>query len=207
MIEFEKHKTIGLLLSGGFDSALLLHLLCNANDNSHFILFTMDKPDGSVDNVKRIISNNNFNSNTYESVMIPYKDEYDEITNLGVSGREAYKWIKEHYIDKVDVLYSGNTTNPPIVIESRYNGVWTTRSPDRSGSEIAEKRDQKYKRPFGRLTKKDTVRMVSELKLDYIVNYSHSCTEKTSGRCNECWQCQERQWGFSENNIIDFGSN
>ena len=37
---------VGILLSGGLDSLLLLTLLCEYFDRQRYIIFTIDKPDG-----------------------------------------------------------------------------------------------------------------------------------------------------------------
>ena len=50
-IEIESNKKIGLLLSGGLDSSVLLYLLNQVNTNSHFFLFTQTKSDNSVGHV------------------------------------------------------------------------------------------------------------------------------------------------------------
>lgn len=203
-----KNKKIGVLLSGGFDSALLLHLICLHNDNSDIILFTLDKPDGSTNHINKIIENTDFRSNIYTKITIPYEDNDEETkSSLGVSGKKIYYWTFRNYGDKFEMLYSGNTTNPP-------EGTITFRSPrrlyvapNRSNSLQAEKNNKKFSMPFGKLTKKDTVKMVNELNLNYVIEHSHTCTTTESGRCNDCWQCKEREWGFKENNLVDFGTN
>ena len=207
-LNISKNKKIGLLLSGGFDSALLLHLICLHNDDSEIILFTLDKRDGSTTHINKIIENNDFRSNNYTKVTIPYDPEIDETKyTLGLSGRKAYNWVFANHSDDFEVLYSGNTTNPPEgVITFRLPTIFYA-APDRTRAETVEKTNSKFVTPFSKLTKKDTVRMVHELNLDYIVEHSHTCTTTDGGRCTDCWQCKEREWGFQQNNLVDFGTN
>jgi len=225
MVELARHKTIGLLLSGGIVSAFLLHQLCEINDQSHFILLTLDTRDGCIPHMKKIISHTNFNNNTYESIIVPFKNEYtppiingQPIINLAdkfkanlEAFKKSYQWVTDNFLDKVDVLYSGNTKNPPIALQTHFA------APDRSGSETVEKNVFKFTMPFIQSTKKDIIDSISgslvdyvgrnNVLLDYIVNYSHTCTQIHFGRCNQCWQCKEREWAFSENNLTDTGVN
>lgn len=199
MKPIEKFKNIGILMSGGFDSALLLHLICNVNDNSHIKIFTIDKPDGSMFHVSNLLRFNNFRTNTYERIIVPGGDG-DEVNDLGITGRIAFGYIRDNYLSSLDVLYSGNTKNPPVFLES------TTKEPDRSTANKAEQKYDNFVMPFSEHSKDFTVKMVDDLKLYYIIRWSHTCTEQLEGRCFQCWQCKERQWAFETAGLKDYGT-
>ena len=84
----------------------------------------MDKPDGSLRYADDIIKRSNLR-NKWESVVVRGGKE-DEVASLGITGKTAFRHILDEYIEDLDVLYSGNTSNPPQHIES------TTYPPDRS---------------------------------------------------------------------------
>ena len=46
---------IGVLLSGGMDSLLLLTLLCDNFDRQRYVIFTIDKADGSTRWTEKIL--------------------------------------------------------------------------------------------------------------------------------------------------------
>ena len=199
-IEIESNKDIGLLLSGGLDSSVVLHLLNQVNKNSHYYIFTMNKEDDSVDHVTELLRYHKFNSNTYERITI-------DLSEYGTAkeSRGAWDFIKENYWDKIDVLYNGNTGPPPR--ESNFF-VSFERQPQyfyRSKSKEASKKYKKFKMPFIEFDKRHTVWMANYFALQNIIKYSHTCTAWAQGSCGECWQCLERQWGFKSHGLTDIG--
>ena len=201
-IEIESYKKIGLLLSGGLDSSVLLYLLNQVNANSHFFFFTQTKSDNSVGHVNDLMDYHDMGSNTYEripidldpSVYVPHPIMLDT-EDKKLESQGAWSFIFKNYFDQIDVLYSGNTSNPPDPIE----GI--TAPPDRSRSIKIMKRYPKFKMPFISLNKSHTVGLALKHKLNYVIKHSHTCTELADGSCYECWQCKERLWGFKMHNL------
>jgi hypothetical protein len=95
--------------------------------------------------------------------------------------------------EKYDFLYIAENKIPPIEI----NGLAPIRA-DRPN----------YKRvalPFWGVTKECTVDLYYKENIPELLELSHSCTEWADGRCNNCFQCNERAWAFSKLGIIDPG--
>ena len=193
-IEIESNKDIGLLLSGGLDSSVVLHLLNQANKNSHYYIFTMNKEDDSVDHVTELLRYHKFNSNTYERITI-------DLSEYGTTeeSKGAWAFIKEKYWDKIDVLYNGNTGPPPREAGNFPEYFYRSRSKE------ALKKYKKFKMPFIEFDKRHTVWMANYFALQNIITYSHTCTAWAQGSCGECWQCLERQWGFKSHGLTDIG--
>jgi hypothetical protein len=54
-----------------------------------------------------------------------------------------------------------------------------------------------YIPPFLNLHKPQITDIYYKLGCEDIIPYTHSCTVQAIGRCNECYSCKEREWGFS----------
>ena len=200
-VQIKPYKTIGLLLSGGLDSSVLLHLMNKANTSSKYYFFTMNKGDNSVGHVEELLTYHDMGNNTYEKVVINL-DEYGSDDRYHGSEKEstgAWKSIYENYWDKIDVLYNGNTGMPTEDLES------STLPVDRTRSIKAEQKYTKFIMPFIHINKSHTVWLAKKYSLDNIIKYSHTCTEQADGSCGECWQCKERMWGFNYHGYEDVG--
>lgn len=204
-IPYRQKQRVGILLSGGMDSGLLLNLLDIACTDCTFVIFTMDKPDGSLKYSADIIKKSKL-KNKWEQHTVKGGKE-NEIASLGITGKTAFRHILDDYITDLDVLYSGNTSNPPQPLVS------TTAPPDRSVANKAVEKYDKFEIPFIELDKAETIDLVKRLDIEWLFEASHTCTEFDVGRCYletesiHCWQCMERQWGFAENNMKDPGTN
>lgn len=204
-IPYREEQRVGILLSGGMDSGLLLNLLDIACTDCTFVIFTMDKPDGSLKYSADIIKKSKLRNKWEQHIVKGGKE--NEIASLGITGKTAFRHILDDYITDLDVLYSGNTSNPPQSLMS------TTAAPDRSVANKAVDKYSKFEIPFIELNKAETIDLVLRHELEWLFEASHTCTEFDEGRCYQqtetihCWQCMERQWGFIENNIRDPGTN
>jgi len=175
------------MISGGFDSGLMLYLCClikqQENLSTTFVVFTVPRHDDSISHANRIVDwiNKKFdNSLEIFTVGDP---------NLHHS-QQVYSGVKDAY-GCCEYIVLSDTTNPAHLL----NGPFRSRS---NQLDVIH--------PFFNLTKKDTVALAIELELTDLMILSHTCTESVLLRCGKCWQCQERAWGFSENNYIDPGT-
>ena len=211
---------IGFMLSGGYDSCVLLSLLLIRTPPKSIQVFTIDKPDNSVKNANAItdvfrnlypdieFSNTIVKGGNYqEDYMIGTGGPWDKIDHdtkwgpIGTQGYLAFHDIMDNYIDDIDVLYNGYTKNPPVIINS------TTSPPFRKNADLAQQRHPKFKGPFSHLTKDRVITIACEIGAHHAMTMSHTCTQVPVGRCNECWQCKERAWAFEQNNMLDYGVN
>jgi len=191
---------VGILLSGGLDSLLLLTLLCEYFDRQRYIIFTIDKPDGSMMWTEKILDyvSDRFPTNEFYQQIIEGGNT-DEQAELGISGKVGFSDVLRNYYSNLGILYSGNTANPPVVLDHN------TAEPDRSAALKAQEKWEKFTMPFAHINKSHTIELAQRNKYQHVFTMSHTCTERPRGRCGVCWQCRERQWGFEENNLKDPG--
>lgn len=174
---------IGIMLSGGMDSALLLYILAN-NLNNEIIPFTVAKTDGAKHYVGSIVEwvNNKLNKKIKEPTIIENPlAHHSQIINSAINSIE----------NKYDVLYFAGNSYPIDILP---NGPNRTR-----------RTNPRHIQPFFDLYKTDIIQAYVDYNIMDLVLLTHTCTELEFGRCNLCWQCKERQWAFMQLNLNDNG--
>ena len=209
--------TIGVVVSGGFDSSLLWHIvygICKERGQK-CIPFTVPKNDGAL---------------TYADRMLEYSQRAYGGKRLHpfVINEEGVDWMRENYQGEevaqqlhqgiveifrkgyADYVYTGVNAYPP-----NYETLCSYHTPgprnlSRDSDFIWKDKPASHwiLQPFADLTKADLVQIADQLGwLDDIAELSHSCVEQIRGRCGECFWCKEREWGFAEAGLIDKGTN
>lgn len=175
------NNTIGVLLSGGMDSALLLYLLAKYTPNS-ISCFTVKKHDGADMYVDGIVNwiNQKLNKTIPFSLRVGNPNLHHEQIIVN-----ALYLIK----NECDIFYLAGNSYPEDILPG---GPRRTRV---VGNTI--------KQPFFDCYKTDIVRAYIDYDIMDLLPYTHTCTEQSIGRCHMCWQCRERNWAFEELNIID----
>jgi hypothetical protein len=183
---------IGVMLSGGMDSSLLLYLLLKEiTDNKKNINLT-------VFNVPNVLDNAIFFSKRVVNYLEDYFSVKLELINIG-DGTLAHNKIirtpsreieEKKYVEK---LFVGINQNPPV--EFPISGPWR-RDPDSPIPPF-------YIFPFIRLYKNHILEMYEKYNIMELCYLTHSCTMSTGIRCNNCFQCYERAWAFEQLNIKD----
>jgi hypothetical protein len=56
------------------------------------------------------------------------------------------------------------------------------------------------------VTKVDTIQCCIDIDATFIFDISHTCTQSTTLRCNNCCQCNERNHSFKLCNYVDTGT-
>lgn len=181
------HKNIGIMVSGGFDSGLLLYccsLIKKQEDlDVEFTAITVPRSDNSAGHSRRIVDW--VNSIFFKNILI------DEAGNPNLHhSMQVWSGVTDR-VNKHQLILMGCTTNPSHL---------------KNGPNRPRVLRRDVFQPFFELTKKDTVALALELGLTDLVKLSHTCTESTLLRCGKCWQCREREWGFEENNYTDIGT-
>jgi len=175
---------LGMMLSGGMDSALLLYLL-SLNTQNEIVCFTIPKTDGAANYVNPIIAwvNGKLGRNIQGSKLIGNPKLYHSaIIN------EAIKSIENEY----DFLYFAGNSYPSEILPGGPNRI--------------KRVNPKHIQPFFDCYKTDIVRSYIEFGILDLILLTHTCTEWEFGRCNNCWQCRERAWAFNQLNIQDIGT-
>ena len=189
-IETTNDKKYGLMLSGGIDSAVLFYLLVKSNPKINLQPFTIAKSDGAALYANPIIDhfNNKFGLSIPYTIIVGDPTVYHRLQSS-----TAVKEIFAKY--PIDFLYFGINTNPPELA-------------NHPGAPVRDKRsnDPKIIFPFVDFYKDKILEIMFEEGQEDLINITHTCTEQQHGRCNSCWQCQERMWAFKQLNKIDTGT-
>jgi 7-cyano-7-deazaguanine synthase in queuosine biosynthesis len=184
---------IGVSLSGGADSSLLLYILM-ANVKEHIHVFTCSSKEklystsiSSVNVIRKCIEltgNNNINHHVH------YVDK-QKIENL----------FYEDQFKSINILYTAITSNPPKSITDKFSNNLTEldRNPETKKKFYSEKLE--FYSPFVNIDKQQIHLMYKELNLlDTLFPVTRSCESKIqrTEHCGQCWWCEERLWAFGK---------
>jgi hypothetical protein len=196
-INFIENKNYGIMLSGGLDSSVLLGLILHAaaEENKKIVLqpFSMIKHDNSYSYVPSILNclEKKFHVNLPDTILIGNPEIHHS-----QQSKYATLEIFSKYPD-IDFIFNGVNQNPPPPW-----GEETFLFPNR----VKRSPHKKILMPFVELTKVHILDLLYQFNLEELINLTHSCTEKPSGRCNLCFQCNERRWAFEQLGVNDTGS-
>lgn len=184
-------SNIGIMVSGGLDSALLLYLIAKLSDGNHTICtYTVAKKDGAYDHATRIVDyvNNKLNGNIYGPIVVG-----DPGTYHGLQVRTGVWDTLNHF--NPDVLYMGENQNPPA--DSGVVGLYPIRLQEHPAAPSMT--------PLLWLYKSHILNLYQQLNLMELLAITHTCTEQAEGRCHSCFGCKERAWGFKVAGYTDPG--
>ena len=207
-------KTIGVVVSGGFDSSLLWYIVNEfTGPDQKVIPFTVPKVDGALTYATRMLEWYSKLKNTKRLHPIVINQEGVDWNRNDYQGDEVAQQllngIKEIVDNNMaDVVFTGVNDYPP-----HYKTLcsYHTPAPRKKVSESDYVHNgvpikEIIKQPFADYTKDFLVRLAWELGvLDGVAELSHSCVEQIRGRCGECFWCKERQWAFQEAVLSDIG--
>lgn len=188
-----EQKNILFAVSGGADSAILLYIIAKMNKeqgtNHKIIPFTVPRPDGGANYSPIIVS----------WVANKLQTEIPEPMVVGdgnLPHNVVVKVVIKDLMDsgEYDFLYVAENKIPPDDI----GGLAPVRASQPNYKRVAL--------PFWGVTKDCTLDLYYKENIPELLELSHSCTEITEGRCNKCFQCNERSWAFSKLGITDPGT-
>ena len=208
----DSDKTIGVIVSGGFDSAVLWHLVykeCLKRDIK-IKAFTVPKVDGSIRHANLVLEDSckRFGTKRMETIQVGEVDNNnrdpsgeDLFLQLLSGMKEAYGWKDGRKQGGMcDVLFTGANPYAPHIIRD-------FGPPERNFVKGTEW-ESIVKQPFANYTKDWIVDIAwEEGILDDISKITHSCVRLNRGRCGECLWCVERAWAFEQNGYTDLGEN
>ena len=187
----ENNDRVGIMLSGGFDSAVMSWCLCKiVQDNklSNTITFyTSPRPDNSITHA--------------ENISKAIQQDFDINLKHKMRGDG-----KTHHSNQVwsGMLIAMNENDAVLTAETKVPEHMVA---DHFSRKVVNKQDfPNAFQPLINHTKDFTVALAIEQDLTFIMEMSHSCTETPNKRCETCWWCRERQWAFKENNYNDPGT-
>jgi 7-cyano-7-deazaguanine synthase in queuosine biosynthesis len=173
------NKKIGIFVSGGFDSALLLYLCCKFEKDNEFLTFVVDRPNKSLYYNQIVIDwiNKKFNKNL-NSIVVGDRNHHHS-THVRSAVIEVLNF-------SLDILLLGDTANPDILPVG----------PNRRKS-----LNPKVFQPFYEITKDKLVKMSLDFEVSELLNITGTCGVGKIPACGDCWPCQEKTWALNQNNI------
>ena len=191
-------QRIGVMLSGGADSAVLLYLLCleRRMDRStqEIVPFTVARPDGAWDYVKPIVEwVRNKLDLTIEQLPDPIKVG-DPTVHHSQQGRTGEYEARTKY--NIEHIFYGSQAHPDRAL-IELPGEYPSRpaSVELPGTTC----------PFALVDKRHTLSLYDIFDVWPLIELTHSCTAQTQGRCGECYNCKERGWALSQLEFTDPG--
>lgn len=210
--------TVGIQLSGGLDSALLLFLTAKAIKelklNIKIQPITMFIPT----KVKNIISTKSIvskvseilNVNLINDVLLfemPFEDAKDPIKKDKFFIDKVRKLTNDK---KINFHFNGNTKNPPEEIRQSFiNDDLRQKNRDCATSIYNSSHGAS---PHYGMNKQDIINLyIKHNLINDLAPLTISCDEniweihntKSNVPCGTCWWCSEREWGFESNNVKD----
>lgn len=181
-ITLPNEKTrIGVLVSGGIDSALLYYLVLkekqDTNSNHEIFPIIMFRKEGSKYFARPIVEkiNNLFN------ISIRAK-------RFGDESLPDDKQIESLVIQASDILR----------LEEVYIGVIKNRPEHTIGlDQIPIPINDIIKTPFIDLEKDCIIKLFYDYNIEHLLEYTHSCDKNEQVPCEVCNGCRERLWGFN----------
>lgn len=185
-------RNIGVLVSGGLDSALLYYMAksLEIQDARYKVIpYTLNRADGSKNHAQLIIDyvHDKLKIERLSTIYMPILQ-----TN---SNAQVTEGISKLLKEKLSLVYVGIITTLP---KHALHGV---------GSPYFPVDYELVNYPLKHLTKDHVVDMIIKLDIDELFTLTHSCVYDTVGRCNKCNRCNERAWAFSQLGLIDPGTN
>lgn len=203
--EFEKYTGIAVCLSGGADSATLFYCLAEyiTVENLDIKLYPItisSKNDLVAAHAGTLVVN--FVKKRFPNVFIEHICK--SITLSGdFKAPTAYRIIEDMYFKgQVQAYIEGVTRNPDNTF--KFNPPAYHHVPAEKFREVHIPKVKTHQsgllriRPFAGINKKGVCEITDQKKITArILLMTRSCTDGLQFRCNTCWWCRERQWGFS----------
>jgi 7-cyano-7-deazaguanine synthase in queuosine biosynthesis len=198
-IDLDIHDgNIGVSVSGGADSAILLYMLMKYSEPDTTIHVI------SCGSEQKHYMHPRYAYNVIEQCMrlTGFKNVKQHVFFLDVQTRQD--WLKgttEYFDNKtVKLIYSGVTATPPVEVCESFNGeIGLELNGLREPHIVRQVYYPKIYAPFTNIDKQQVAEFYkSEGVLETLYPYTRSCENlaMTEGHCGTCWWCQERKWGF-----------
>lgn len=183
-------KRIGVCVSGGWDSAVLWHIVYNEckKRGQSCRPYTVPKIDGAVNYANKVLQWSGYDQPTNVVGSVDADDPSEYVTS-GI-----FEIFEKGYADIVFVA-----------VTKYYDGM----DPDHERQHASQYNAEDICiQPFHNLTKDQTVKLAFDLGIaEDIMDITHSCTERDEGRCGYCPWCKEREWAFKQIGKLDKGMN
>lgn len=214
-----KWHTLGIQVSGGLDSALLLYLTAKIIKQRNLnikiqpiVIDLLVKVDNDVTTTNVINKVRDLLSVDFIKDKLTYTIP-EELSTIRRSNIGFIDGVIRNLIDTdiISAEFNANTKNPPAEIRQNFINDDYYRLKNRD-SRTSVYNAELSMSPFALIDKQDIVNLyIKENILDQLSPLTISCNENTRDieannlpvPCGQCWWCQERRWGFSSNNATD----
>ena len=204
-IDFTGYTGLGMYLSGGLDSATLLYCIGEyvTQENIDLTIYAITVP-----------NKNDIACGHFASLVIQFVNRRFPKLNIehivksisrggGFKASEGLKVVMQLQSEgKIQGWIEGVTKNPDDTFEFiEPNKHYVTRIPERDHDMAKIKSIDKNLirlRPFANINKKGVCEITEQKKIKTrLLMITKSCTDGKQYKCNTCWWCQERHWGFN----------
>ncbi len=197
MLDLNQECKYGIMLSGGLDSSVLLYLILKENKNISIQPFSIPKHDDSHLFVPGILDylENLFSIKLPKTILVGNPQVHHT-----QQSKTAVEEIFKNHAD-IDFLFFATNQNPTHSFD--YSKYPLDGFPNRvKGSDHS-----KILMPFIEMYKDDILKILFDNNQEELLSLTHTCTERKTGRCGQCFQCNERAWAFNQLDKIDIGIN
>jgi 7-cyano-7-deazaguanine synthase in queuosine biosynthesis len=195
-------EPVGVLVSGGADSALLLYKLLSSYKATVHIFTVAIGTDEQVD-VKASVDVVNACIKLTGNKNIEHHITY---TEKDTSKPKQLQGLAKEYYDNGSIcrIFHGITQTPPADVLKNWDISLT--APNSAWRDPGAKRNPgtgHVTRPWTNIDKKGIASLYREYNLmDTLFCYTKSCTNAESTvanyHCGKCWWCYERKWAFGQ---------
>lgn len=192
-------KKVGVMMSGGLDSAALMCIIITELrntkrlENTELHAFTVTKTDAASYYSNRVREK----IEDFFDVSILHHNNIEN-TPWGLEiGRVPFETLVRTHVRHRDVLLYGafNKMAPDNI--RPFDATLKVKYPEHH---------KFYQLPFLNLHKPQLVDIYYKLGCEEIMPYAHSCAGGPLGYCMMCYNCQERKWAFDMLGKIDPGT-
>ena len=202
---------VGVVVSGGFDSAVLWHMINKLYEGTGASVtpYTVPKVDGSIRHANMMLEaySKHNNIKTIHTRRVGIVDQTNRYPNGAQLLEQLVTGLREILyadIPLADVVYTGASPFPTHLVD-KFKQIRAPR--DRNFTRGTEWEDV-CKQPFDSYTKEQLVGIaIHEGIVDYVKEVTHSCVKQDRGRCGECFWCQEREWAINYYDGLIDGTN
>lgn len=184
----ETPSTIGVFVSGGIDSAILLFLVYLENEKTgkkhQIVPLTVPRKEGAKHFAVPVVQH-------IQTIFgIPTKAPFSVGDTTVAEPHQVTTGIMQAFELGCDVLFLGVIQQLPehLVGWQKVNVVHAN----------------VIQYPFAHIQKSHVISIVDQMRQDALFHITHSCDSEI-GRCRTCNGCRERSWGFSALGLIDPG--
>ena len=200
-VDVPRDKKIAVLVSGGWDSAVLWYLVKRTcmDRNQECNAFTVPKLDGAEHYANRVLewSSESLGHALMKTTIVGDISSDNPSDYVTSGGYEIWnEGLGEH-------IFSAVNAYPPDQRSMMADGY-----PLPNDRFVKTEEHHALTQPFAELTKDKIVQLAFDIGIAHeIAPITHSCTELDRGRCNNCWWCKEREWAFKVIGQDDIGEN